>query len=289
MIKVSVIVPIYNVGRFLPQCLDSLCAQSLKDIEIICINDGSTDDSLDILNEYAAKDSRIIVINQANSGQSAARNKGLEAAQGEFIGFVDSDDWIDSAYYEKLYQAAKAFQADIACCGSTYIGKTKNKSMLTYKNHQTAEDLTAKFKLFDIPRYNYIWNKIYHRDLFKSKESRFREGIVYEDMIWMPQMALKCTKAVSVPEVNYFYRYNENSTVNTTKLDPKKEQDYKQARQFQNDFIMSNKIKVEIPYDKKTKYQIFGIPILKIKENPLLKKYYLFGLKFMQTTTVTKA
>ena len=102
MTKISVIIPVYNSEKFLKKCLDSIINQTLNDIEIICIDDGSTDKSLRILNNFADKDNRITIINQKNSGPSAARNKGIENAKGEYIGFVDSDDWIDLDFYEKL-------------------------------------------------------------------------------------------------------------------------------------------------------------------------------------------
>ena len=117
MPKISVIIPVYNVERFLKKCLESVINQTLSDLEIICINDGSTDKSLSILNSFAQKDNRIIVINQDNQGQSCARNAGLSIATGKYIGFVDSDDWIDLDFYEKLYNTAKKYNADIAAAG----------------------------------------------------------------------------------------------------------------------------------------------------------------------------
>ena len=112
--KVSIIVPVYNVEKYLEKCLDSLVNQSLHDIEIICVNDGSKDDSLDILEKYAKKDSRIKIINKQNQGLSAARNDGLKVAAGEYVGYVDSDDWVDLNFYEKLYESAKKYNAEIA-------------------------------------------------------------------------------------------------------------------------------------------------------------------------------
>lgn len=117
MIKVSIIVPIYNVEKYLKRCLDSLVNQTLNDIEIICINDGSTDGSLEILNEYGRRDDRIVIINQENSGLSATRNKGIDIAKGQFIGFVDSDDWVSKDYFEKLYNSAIQNEAEIAVGG----------------------------------------------------------------------------------------------------------------------------------------------------------------------------
>ena len=104
--KVSIIIPVYNVEPFLARCLDSVVGQTLRGIEIICVDDGSPDRSIDILNRYAAQDDRIRVISQENRGLGGARNRGFDAATGEFILFVDSDDWIDPAYCERLYEAA---------------------------------------------------------------------------------------------------------------------------------------------------------------------------------------
>lgn len=103
MAKISIIVPVYNTEKFLEKCLNSLINQTLKDIEIICINDGSTDKSLQILEKFANKDKRIQIINQTNSGLSVARNIGIKKAKGEYIGFVDSDDWVDLNFFEQLY------------------------------------------------------------------------------------------------------------------------------------------------------------------------------------------
>lgn len=105
--KVSVIIPVYNVEPFLVRCLDSVVGQTLRDIEIICVDDGSPDRSIDILNRYAAEDARIRVISQENRGLGGARNRGFDAATGEFVLYVDSDDWIDPAYCERLYEAAR--------------------------------------------------------------------------------------------------------------------------------------------------------------------------------------
>lgn len=116
MVKVSVIVPIYNVEKYLKKCLDSIINQTLKEIEIILVNDGSTDGSSLILEEYKRKDNRIILINKINGGQGSARNEGIKIAKGEYIGFVDSDDWISLDMYEKLYEEAEE-NIDLVVCG----------------------------------------------------------------------------------------------------------------------------------------------------------------------------
>ena len=111
--KISIVVPVYNVEKYLSKCLESLISQTLADIEIICINDGSTDKSLEILENYASKDNRVKIINQENQGVSTARNNGLACANGEYVTFVDSDDWLESNSCEELYNKAIQTNSDI--------------------------------------------------------------------------------------------------------------------------------------------------------------------------------
>ena len=125
MVAVTIIIPIYNCERYLSKCLDSAINQTLKNIEIICVDDGSTDSTPKILHEYSDKDSRIIVITQKNSKQGCARNRGLEIAKGEYVTFLDSDDWLDANYCELLYNAVKKIDVNIAV--ANIIRKKKNK------------------------------------------------------------------------------------------------------------------------------------------------------------------
>ena len=125
---ISIIVPVYNAAPYLPQCLDSLVNQTYRDIEIICVNDGSTDNSLDILKAYAERDSRILVIHQENQGLSDARNKGLENARGEWVMFVDSDDWIGTDCCKTLLSHTDK-QTDVNGCMGYYMGKTLPKNL----------------------------------------------------------------------------------------------------------------------------------------------------------------
>ena len=186
-IAVSIIVPVYNVEKYLKRCLDSLINQTLSNIEIICINDGSKDCSGNILTEYALKDERIIVIDQENAGVSIARNVGMEVAKGEYIGFVDSDDWVDLDYFEKLYNSAKQNNCDIAVAGVIRLNKFKRKFYLNYDKLIITNDKDKKFELCDIPEQGCVWNKIYQTNLLKSFNLKFEEGIYYEDAIFSPQ------------------------------------------------------------------------------------------------------
>ena len=161
MIKISIIVPIFNVENYIERCLNSLINQTLKEIEIICINDGSTDNSLNILQKYQKKDCRITIINHENRGIGYVRNEGVKNAKGEFLGFVDPDDWVDLNYFEKLYAAAKRHDADIAVSGFIRLNKKKNHTLLKFKQEIETIDINKKILLCDIPDQNYLWNKIY--------------------------------------------------------------------------------------------------------------------------------
>lgn len=138
--KVSVIVPVYNVKEYLRQCLDSVVSQTLKDVEIILVNDGSTDGSDKICIEYAKKDNRIKVVNQQNAGLAAARQAGLDVAQGEYIGFVDSDDYLEPTMYQELYEKAKEFNVDIVFC-NVYRNEDKKEQIYFTPGYYDREGL----------------------------------------------------------------------------------------------------------------------------------------------------
>ena len=205
--KVSIIVPVYNVEKFLQKCLDSIVEQTLKEIEIICINDGSPDNSLEILNEYASKDDRIIVISQENQGLSAARNAGLKIATGEYIGFVDSDDYIELNYYEKLYNTACKNDSDIAL---TTILKHKKKYLrynVLHKKEKVAYTLNDKMKISEdnTHRIFYVWNKIYRKSLLDKYQMSFPVGRVFEDVLFNLKTIYYANSIVSVPNTKYNY------------------------------------------------------------------------------------
>ena len=213
MTKVSIIVPVYNVEKYLKRCLDSLVNQTLKDIEIICVNDGSTDGSLAILDEYVRNDDRIVVINQENSGQSVARNRGIDVAKGEYLGFVDSDDWVSEDYFEKLHNSAIQNNAEIAVGGIIRLHRFNRRKFLTFDKEIVTSDINLKFELCDMPEKSYVWNKIYKSSKLKEIGLKFEEGIVFEDCIFTPQALFYFDKMVTVPDAYYFYWRRSDSTV----------------------------------------------------------------------------
>lgn len=283
MPEISVIVPVYNGEQYLKECLDSILAQTISDIEIICINDGSSDNSLKILQEYQNKDKRIKVINQANQGQAVARNRGFAEAKGKYIGYVDCDDWIPKDFYEKLYTSAEQTGADIAGCNIISVDNNKTKYMLRLKRQNVYQTTPDKYKAFGVPKLNYIWNKIYRRDFMKKHRLAFPEGMFFEDILFTHQALDCCNKAVTVPGIAYFYRQNPFSTVNT--MTEVKKQQLRKAFKDARDYVRSRQIKIDMSqYPKTAKKHIYfcGIKIGKVMEWDFIKKYYLFGVKVFQ-------
>ena len=220
MIKVSIIVAAYNVEKYLKRCLDSLINQTLKDIEIIAIDDGSTDSSLIILHEYAKKDSRITVLTEENSKQGTARNKGLDIAKGEFVTFVDADDWIELNYCELLYNAAQKYNVNIAASSTTRDYKHKVKNHLKLKEEKAYYDVNSIVEALEN-------NFITHSKLYRFepiKNLRFEENVLYEDGAYTIKAFDIEKSLVTVPTARYHYYSNPTSTMKQ-KLDVKKEND----------------------------------------------------------------
>lgn len=206
MPKVSVIIPVYNVEKYLEKCLNSVCNQTLKDIEIICVNDCSTDKSLSVLKKYSSNDSRLKVINfKKNSGVSEARNAALDIANGEYVGFVDSDDWVDLNFYESLYSRAVSHGCDIV------KGDMKelliDGSIRTYPINKQINDYNDKF----IFRYAFS-TAIYKLDNIKKCKLEFPKGISYgEDLLFISNNVKVANKVSTVDNVYYYYDRREDS------------------------------------------------------------------------------
>ena len=167
--KISIVLPIYGVEQYLRKCLDSILSQTLKDIEIICIDDGSKDKCPQIIDQYAQKDSRIVAIHQANSGYGSAVNHGIEVATGKYIGIIDPDDWIEADMYEKLYQ--KAVQTGVDIVKANFLNELPSH---TFKNNW-AEEFDIPTKPFDFKKYPIfyyfhpsIWSCLYRADFLKK-------------------------------------------------------------------------------------------------------------------------
>ena len=214
MIKVSVIVPVYNVEDYLARCLDSLVNQTLKEIEIIVVNDGSPDNSQKIIDKYAKKYLNIKAYKKENGGLSDARNYGIKKANGEYIAFIDSDDFVTTDMYEKMYQKAKSGNFDIVACDLNYV-YDDNKIVKAYAN---IEKDTTDIKSSMINIYPAARNKIFKKKLF-SNGIEFKKGVWFEDVEFIYRM-LPYVKTIGVVHEHFNqYVQREGSIMNT--INPK--------------------------------------------------------------------
>lgn len=225
---VSVIIPVYNVENFLPRCLDSVMKQSLKEIEIICINDGSTDRSAEILNQYAQKDKRIKVFNQENKGLSATRNYGLEMMRGKYVFFLDSDDYLHPQTLEVFYKAAE--QKNVPVVISTKfcrLGKQEPNTKIYAVDEVKCKISKNPLKDLYTTKNRYVsavaWNKLYRADAIK--DFRFIEGIYFEDWPWTACLFASIDSFASIDEALYHYNTMSPSIVRS-RFSTKKVSDY---------------------------------------------------------------
>ena len=276
--KVSVIVPVYNVEQYLERCLKSISKQLLKDIEIVIVNDGSTDNSLKICEKFAQKDGRIKIITCKNGGLAAARNTGLEYVTGEYVGFIDSDDWIDLDFYKCLYNTAKKYDSDIAYADFIRKGKNKCDVRMDIKYEEVSTDINDKIKKCKNLTLGCVWNKIYRRDLIKKNSLRFPEGRLYEDGIFSMQAIYYANSVVSVPNTYYYYFVNPTSIVKSKKTQKKIDDRFITQHDILN-FIREKHINLS-PEEFLTvvyKIRLWFLTLLVKKEDWFVKKYFLFG------------
>ena len=224
MPKISVLVPIFNVEKFLRECLDTVAGQTLEDIEIICINDGSTDSSLDIIQSYAVRDPRFKVIDKANSGYGDSMNRGLELATGEYIGIVESDDWAELDMFERLYDLAKEFNADVAKSNFYSYYEAPEKSALSGQKvevvHPEEEGMALRTRdhchiMLQQPA---IWSAIYRRKFLNDNDIRFlpTPGASYQDTGFAFKVYAQANRVVFTKEAFLHYRRdNEASSVSS--------------------------------------------------------------------------
>ena len=206
MPQISVIIPVYNTEKYLPACLDSVCSQTFQDIEIICVNDGSTDKSGEILAKYAEQDKRIVIINQENKGQSKARNVGLNIAKGCYINFVDSDDRLPNFALQTLYQIVQTTNVDIVMSEKRLSHPLLSSGAVHWQMHtNVVEDFVNNPDVFSA-----VSNKLYRAELLK--DHRFIEGIYFEDWPFLTTLMGKIKKFATTQTPCYIYREDNEST-----------------------------------------------------------------------------
>lgn len=224
--KFSIIIPVYNVEQYLRDCLDSVLNQTFSDWEAICVNDGSTDGSSVILDEYAAKDSRFKMISQNNAGTAAARNTGLKVANGDYIFFLDSDDWIED--YALQILADSVNDEDVLCfSGKRYFEVTNTfnpADELTEKQYRNGMDYYNENALLARDfAFVCVVLRVYKRTFIIGNNLFFDEDVSFEDNLWVPIMLFNAQEVKVVPDVIYVYRVREGSKMQEISLARKKD------------------------------------------------------------------
>jgi glycosyltransferase involved in cell wall biosynthesis len=220
--KVSIIVPVYNTEKHLKECLDSIINQTLKEIEIFIINDGSTDHSKEIILDYVRQDSRVTFIDSKNEGVSAARNKGIEKSSGRYIGFVDADDYIAPGMYQRLFEIAEENKNSIVICNATHVDeKAGFRKRLQLANEtfliRDKASLILDFLSFKYDSAN--WNKLYDSNIIKRYNLRFDSPLaIWEDLLFNLKFIVYADKMTTLSEALYYYRVHDTSVIANSKL-----------------------------------------------------------------------
>jgi len=287
--KVSIIVPVYNTEQYLQQCIDSLLSQTLKEIEIICVDDGSTDSSAQILKEYTQKDERVRIITQKNAGQSAARNTGRLLARGEYIGFLDSDDFVKPDMFKELYNDAKKYETDITMCGVT----TLNSKTMEFSNEDTYLTMNLFSEEFNerafspSETYDFLfricvppWNKIFKREFLEQNNLRFIEGVNFEDNVFFLDSYLRATKVSLIRDCLVVYRMASETSYSFSEKQDFKKLDFFKVMKLEKETLLKlnlyNKLK---PNFEKAKRNTLIYWYKKLK-TPKIKFLYRLKLFF---------
>jgi glycosyltransferase involved in cell wall biosynthesis len=218
-IKLSIIVPVYNVEKYLHRCMDSLVNQTLKDIEIICINDGSKDGCLDILKSYKEKyPDKIVIHDKQNEGVWKGRFDGIRLAGGEYITFTDSDDYVTLDYAEKLYKAARNSKADISICGFYRVDTDTQHVFSTEMTKHAGKVIDMNKNPEDILSINgALWNKIYKAEILKNMDNLPNPPKILDDMMFLLLVFLRTKRMVFISDPLYYYMVRQNSIMMTIK------------------------------------------------------------------------
>lgn len=301
---ISVIVPIYNVEKYLKRCIDSIIEQTYTNLEIILVDDESPDNCGKICDEYAKKDKRIIVIHKKNGGLSDARNRGLQEAKGKYVGFVDSDDYISKNMYKVLYTNMKENNADISICNFSLVDDNgieyKNKKQINneiklYGKMEAMENL-----LIEKDYTNHAWNKLYNKKLFEDGKIQYPKGKIWEDIATTYLLFENANKVVYQNISLYYYVQRDNSImkeINKEKIillgDIINQRNYYLSKKYN-----TLQKAIEINEGKYIKYyydMIFMSEYSDLYKDKLYKKYYkryrevyLKNKKEIQDTQVTR-
>ena len=218
---ISIVIPVYNVEKYLPECLDSVVNQTYTNLQIILVDDGSTDNSGKICDEYAEKDSRITVIHQENQGAGAAKNTGLELIKGDYFSIIDSDDYLEQNYYEKLVCFLQKYKADITQCNFYNLlvnEKIKRQLNFKYSNYKISNSKQYLFEMLYDWKYSVFWNKLFKTSLLNNS-IRFPVSRKIDDEFFTYKLICNAKKIINIDMPLYNYRMRKSSVMNVNNND----------------------------------------------------------------------
>lgn len=216
---ISIIVPVYRVEPYLRRCLDSIVNQTYTNLEIILVDDGSPDNCPQICDEYALKDRRIVVVHKENGGLSDARNAGLDICKGEYISFVDSDDWVVNNYIEAFVEIIRN-EGEYDFIAANHFKCNGNQNNLDYvsKDKIILSKQNAISNYCELTIMPCAWNKVYKAAFLKENKLSFKKGLLFEDQLWGIQCASKAVKIRIIPQILYYYNVRQESIMNSSKI-----------------------------------------------------------------------
>lgn len=281
--KVSIIIPVYNGEKYLVECLDTIQNQTYTNLEIICINDGSKDRSLNILKEYQKEDNRFVVIDQKNGGQSKARNEGIRRSTGKYIAFVDCDDFIELDMIEKMVLKAEKTNADIVITNfllyfeDTGRYESYRDEVLYYTLNNTVFTIN---ECPEIIKYVGVWDKLFKRDFLKQNTLFFWENMIYEDHLYSVEAEVYAKRISLIPEHLYYYRKNAGESITDKEVDDDN---------FKKDFLLIHKKIQKVLSDnnvsfevKKNYYQYFMENAIMHQRNSTTIRFYKWFFENMK-------
>ena len=276
-VKLSVIMPVYNSEQSLRRTLDSVLGQDIDGMELIAVNDGSTDGSLAILEEYAAKDSRVTVLSQPNGKQGKARNKGLSVARGEYVAYMDSDDILNDGFYSSLYKAALDNDADIAFAQIRRIKKSGERLFYELQPGYVTDSIEDKLRICKCPPSFCSVNMITRRSVIDRLELRFPEGVYFEDAPYVFSLLCGSGRLVTVPGAEYIYIHHAGSTVHSRQTVQKQTDKYNAHKEV---IRIASEYGVKLPDGfmnvTKRQYSLGPVCLLKVREKGGIESYRLF-------------
>lgn len=279
---VSIVLPIYKVEKYLKRCLDTLVKQTYSNLEVICIIDGSPDDSVKICESFSKNDHRIKIIEQKNCGCAKTRNRALDNSKGKYICFVDPDDYVNSTYIEKLVNEAEKNDADIVSSKMIRVGRYNKKVRTKFEGVGKYENRTDIFKSQNCPPDYYVINKMFRADMLRKHSIKFNENVSWCDDISFCVEALFCSNCVVTVDESVYYYVKRNNSIVHSHPTKKKQQERFEEQSKAVKFLYDNG--VELPQKEltvtKSVISFCRIPLIRIRVDvsTQTQSYFLFGI-----------